>query len=210
MTSAFRSQLALSWPPSISPSATNTRSRSRRVPGGDGEERDDNALSERAGRERGAVRIPATGYRDREGDRHGRHDCYKTHRLTVTEIRVGHRRARCRRVETARAASRRRRRRRRRPVLADTYVRPRVRAYVSSATRFDLSRGPKVTGGGTNTRVLHTYDFRGDVAAWRKKKCSAGSSSGQFLCEKRIPLFVIDPSLTKSLIRLTTEKWFTG
>lgn len=32
--------------------------------------------------------------------------------------------------------------------------------------------------------------------------------AGQFLCEKRIPLFVIDPSLTKSLIRLTTEKWF--
>lgn len=36
-----------------------------------------------------------------------------------------------------------------------------------------------------------------------------GSLTGQFLCEKRIPLFVTDPSLTKSLIRLTTEKWFT-
>lgn len=44
-------------------------------------------------------------------------------------------------------------------------------------------------------------------------KCSiyilTGSLTGQFLCEKRIPLFVTDPSLTKSLIRLTTEKWFT-
>lgn len=36
-----------------------------------------------------------------------------------------------------------------------------------------------------------------------------GSLTGQFLYEKRIPLFVTDPSLTKSLIRLTTEKWFT-
>lgn len=33
--------------------------------------------------------------------------------------------------------------------------------------------------------------------------------AGQFLCEKRILLFVIDPGFTKSLIRLTTEKWFT-
>lgn len=99
----------------------------------------------------------------------GRHDCYKTHRLTVTEIRVrlaGEKR-RCRRAGNA--TSRRRRhgpleQRHRRPVVAYIHV-----CNVSSATRFDLAGQSHRGGGGEDkTRVLHTYDFRGDVAAWKK------------------------------------------
>lgn len=76
--------------------------------------------------------------------------------------------------------------------------------------RFDLG-GPKSPGREQTHASFgaHLRIFRGDVAAW-KKMLSRLLVRPILLCEKRIPLFVIDPSLTKSLIRLTTEKWFTG
>lgn len=126
----------------------------------------------------------STVYRDREGDRHGRHDCYKIHRLTVTEIRVGlagnggivargtssQRRGF---VSTSTGTSTETSTTTRSfgattgplpPTGCRTYVCVRVCMYVSSATRFNLASQSHRRD---KTRVLRTYNFRGDVAAWK-------------------------------------------